>query len=102
MWVLLAQFTLGVVSDLVVWFVKANKGHIKFKASFSVSDRLPIGHPLRNEALRDFELKGYAVVFGMGCCFIYGVFIAYLGPEFATGICHSPCYLDRKAVPWYF
>ena len=41
-WVLLAQFTLGVVSDLIVWFVKANKGRIKFEASFSVSDRLPI------------------------------------------------------------
>jgi hypothetical protein len=25
----------------------------------------------------------------MGCCFIYGVLIAYLGPEFATGICRA-------------
>jgi hypothetical protein len=48
-------------------------------------------HPLQNTALRDFDLKAYALrlAFGMGGAFIYIVFVAFLGPAFVTGACRD-------------
>ena len=56
---------------------------------FQLSPRFAAGHPLSNTAFRDFGLEGYAAVFGMGGCFIYGVYLAFLGPGFVTGTCRA-------------
>ncbi len=32
-------------------------------------------------------MQGYAVLFGIGCGFIYAVFVGFLGPAFVTGVC---------------
>ena len=54
---------------------------------FELSTHLAAGHPLSNTAFRAFGLQGYVYVFGLGGSFIYGVYIAFLGPAFVTGMC---------------
>ena len=54
---------------------------------FELSVHFAAGHPLSNTAFRDFGLQWYVVVFGMGGCFIYAVYVAFLGPAFVTGVC---------------
>jgi hypothetical protein len=82
--VLVAQLALGVMADVTVWAVER-----KGLARFELSTRFAAGHPLRSTAFRDFDLKGYAFVFGLGGAFIYGVFVAFLGPAFVTGACRD-------------
>ena len=82
--VLVAQLAFGVASDATVWLVQ-RKGLQRFE----LSARFGSDHPLRNTSFRDFDLKGYALVFGLGCAFIYAVFVAFLGPAFVTGMCRE-------------
>jgi hypothetical protein len=82
--VLVVQFVLGLLADAIVWAVRK-----KGLQHFEMSARFAADHPLRNTASRDFELDGYAFVFGLGGVFIYGVFIAFLGPAFVTGLCRD-------------
>ena len=56
---------------------------------FELSARFGASHPLCNTAFRDISLQGYAVVFGMGGCFIYAVYMAFLGPAFVMGMCRA-------------
>jgi hypothetical protein len=82
--VLLAQLLLGAMADATVRTVARNA-----MQHFELSARFAAGHPLRNTAFRDFDLNGYAFVFGMGGAFIYGVFVAFLGPAFVMGLCRD-------------
>jgi hypothetical protein len=82
--VLLAQLASQIVGDAAVRAVK-KMGLQKFE----LSSHFAAGHPLSNTALRDFGLQGYAVVFGLGGGFIYVVYMAFLGPDFVTGICRE-------------
>ena len=82
--VLLAQLVFQVLVDVAVWAVEK-----RGLCHFELSDQLGPGHPLRNTAFRDFDLKGYVFAFGMGGFFLYSVFAAFLGPAFVTGICHN-------------
>jgi hypothetical protein len=82
--VLAVQLVLGVLVDAIVWAAhKMRPRHFEMSALFAVD------HPLLNTAFRDFDLQGYAFVFGMGGMFIYGVFLAFLGPAFVTGMCQT-------------
>ena len=83
--VILAQFAFGVSANVIVWAV-AMRG---LRQHFELSTRFASGHPLRSTAFRDFDLKGYTFVFGCGGLFIFGVFVAFLGPEFVTGTCQN-------------
>ena len=80
--VLVAQLVFGAMADAIVWAVER-----KGLQHFELSTQLAVGHPLRNTAFRDFDLKGYAVTFGTGGAFIYAVFVDFLGPAFVTGAC---------------
>jgi len=82
--VLLAQLVFQVLMDVAVWAVEK-----RGLCHFELSDQFGPGHPLRNTAFRDFDLKGYVFAFGMVCFFLYGIFAAFLGPAFVTGICHN-------------
>jgi hypothetical protein len=82
--VLLAQLASQIVGDAAVRATK--KMGLQM---FELSARFAAGHPLSNTAFRDFGLEGYAVVFGMGSCFIYAVYMAFLGPGFVTGMCRA-------------
>jgi hypothetical protein len=80
--VLLAQLVSQVVADATVRAIqRLGLRH------FELSTHFAAGHPLSNTALRAFGLQGYAVVFGMGGMFIYGVYLAFLGPAFVTSVC---------------
>jgi hypothetical protein len=82
--VLLVQFITRTLTLTFVWIgAKLRLRH------FVLSARLGAAHPLRNTAFRVFDRKGYAVAFGMGGAFVYGVFIAFLGPAFVTGMCRD-------------
>ena len=81
-WVVLAQFGFGFVVEAAVW-ATAKTGFIEFVTPAHLSP----GHPLRNTALRRFDPKGYVSTFCLGCYFIYGVFLSFLGPAFVTGMC---------------
>jgi hypothetical protein len=83
-WVLLAQFVFGAAADATVWVV-AKKG----KQQFKVSERFAAGHPLRDVAFRDCDLKGYVYSIGVGSAFIYTVYVSFLGPAFVTGMCRG-------------
>jgi hypothetical protein len=80
--VILAQLLSTVLVDVTVKAVK--KAGLQ---RFELSARFAAGHPLRNEAFRDLDLKGYVYVFGIGGAFIYSVFLTFLGPAFVTGMC---------------
>jgi hypothetical protein len=67
--VILAQFAFGVSMNAIVWAV-AMRG---LRQHFELSTCFASGHPLRSTAFRDFDLKGYAFVFGCGGLFIFGV-----------------------------
>jgi hypothetical protein len=82
--VLLAQLALGMMADVIVWAVDR-----KGLAGFELSTRFAAVHPLRSTAFRDFDLNGYALVFGMGGAFIYCVFVTFLGTAFVTGACRD-------------
>jgi hypothetical protein len=82
--VLVAQLAFGVMADVTVWVVE-RKGLQRFEQS----TRFAVGHPLQNTAFRDLDLSGYAFVFGLGGTFIYGAFVAFLGPAFVTGACRD-------------
>ena len=82
--VLLAQFVVGVLVDAAVWAVEKN-GLNHFELSPRFTDR----HPLGCTAFRDFDAKGYAMAFSSGAAFIYGVFVAFLGPAFVMGMCRD-------------
>ena len=82
--VLLAQLASQVVGDAAVRAAK-KMGMQKFE----LSAHFAAGHPLSNTAFRDISLQGYALVFGMGGMFIYAVYMAFLGPEFVTGMCRA-------------
>jgi hypothetical protein len=82
--VLMAQLAFGVIADVIVWVVER-----KGMQNFELSARFAADHPLRDTAFRDFDLKGYTVAFCMGSMFIYGVFVAFLGPAFVTGVCRD-------------
>ena len=81
-WVVLAQFGFGFVVEAAVW-ATAKTGFVEFVTPAHLS----LGHPLRNTALRRFDPKGYVSTFCLGCYFIYGVFLSFLGPAFVTGMC---------------
>ena len=57
--------------------------------NFPLASGWAVNHPLGNTAFRPFEWKGYVVVFGAACMFVYSVFIAYLGPAFVFGLCQE-------------
>ncbi len=82
--VLVAQLAFGAIADAMVWAVE-RKGlrHFELPAQFAA------GYPLSNMAFIDFDLKGYALAFGMGGMFIYAVALAFLGPAFVTGVCRA-------------
>jgi hypothetical protein len=82
--VLLAQFVAGLLVDAIVWAFE--KGGLR---KFELTARFADGHPLRNTAFRDFDLKTYIYVFGSGGMFIYAIFIAFLGPAFVMGMCRN-------------
>jgi hypothetical protein len=82
--VLAAQLASGALADAIVRAVRK-----KELLHFELSARFLPGHPLCNTAFRDFDVKGYAVAFGMGGMFIYAVFVAFLGPTFLTGMCRD-------------
>jgi hypothetical protein len=82
--VLLAQLASQIVGDAAVRAAK-KMGLQKFE----LSAHFAAGHPLSNAAFRDIGIQGYAVVFGLGSGFIYAVFVAFLGPDFVTGMCHA-------------
>jgi hypothetical protein len=82
--VLVAQLAFRIVVYAAVW-VSERKGLLRFE----LSARFASDHPLRNTAFRYFDLQGYAVAFGQGGMFIYGVFVAFLGPAFVTGMCRD-------------
>jgi hypothetical protein len=82
--VLVAQLVLGAMADATVRTVARNA-----MQHFELSARFAAGHPLRNTAFRDFDLNGYAFVFGLGGAFIYVVFVAFLGPAFVMGLCRD-------------
>jgi hypothetical protein len=82
--VLLAQLVSQIVGDAAVRAMKKMG-----QQQFELSARFAAGHPLSISAFRDFDIQGYAVAFSMGGMFIYGVFIAFLGPAFVTGMCRS-------------
>jgi hypothetical protein len=82
--VLVAQLAFGAAADATVWLVQ-RKGLQRFE----LSARFRSDHPLRNTSFRDFDLKGYALAFGLGCAFMYLVFVAFLGPLFVTGMCRN-------------
>jgi hypothetical protein len=82
--VLLAQLASQIVGDAAARAAK-KMGLQKFE----LSAHFAAGHPLCNTAFRAFGLQGYAVVFGMGGGFIYAVYMAFLGPEFVTGMCRA-------------
>ncbi len=91
--VIIAQLASQIVGDVAVRAVKKT-GLQKFE----LSARFAAGHPLSSTAFGDFGLQGYAVVFGMGGCFIYVVYIAFLGPEFVTGLC--PAFAPNATQVW--
>ena len=80
--VILAQLAIQVVADAAV-LVTQKLGLRKFE----LSTHFAAGHPLSNTAFRDFGLQGYVYAFAMGGMFIYMVYVAFLGPEFVTGLC---------------
>jgi hypothetical protein len=82
--VLLAQLASQIVADAAVRAAK-KMGLQKFE----LSARFTAGHPLSNTAFRAFGLEGYALVFTLGGGFIYGVYLAFLGPGFVTGMCRT-------------
>jgi hypothetical protein len=82
-WVLLAQFCFGFCTDTAVWLAK-RRGFIRF-----VLAARPLDHPFGLLARRDFDFKGYALVFGLGAFFIYAMFLVFLGPGFVTGTCRE-------------
>ena len=82
--VLLAQLASQMVADAGVRAVK-QMGLQKFE----LSAHFAAGNPLSNTAFRDFGLQGYALVFSVGGCFIYMVYMAFLGPAFVTGMCRA-------------
>jgi hypothetical protein len=82
--VLSAQLASQIVADAAVRAAK--KLGLQ---QFEVSTHFAAGHPLSDTAFRAFGLQGYAVVFGVGGCFIYGVYMAFLGPAFVTGMCRA-------------
>lgn len=97
---------------------------VKFQMAY---DAYPAGHPLRGEdadgaaaaptsagkggkghqapptvhARRDFRLPGYVVVFCVGCCFCYCIFLVFLGPRFVTGGCRGFDLRDSAGI-WVF
>ena len=83
-WVLLAQFVFASLADAAVWAVEK-----KGLQHFELAERFVAGHPLRNTAFRDFDLKGYVVSFAFGGAFMYAAFVAFLGPAFVTGMCRN-------------
>jgi hypothetical protein len=80
--VLLAQLASQVVADAAVRAMQ--KLGLQ---QFELSAHFAAGHPLSNTGFRSLGLQGYAVVFGVGGMFIYGVYLAFLGPAFVTGMC---------------
>jgi hypothetical protein len=82
--VLLAQLASQMVADAGVRAMK-QMGLQKFE----LSAHFAAGHPLSNTAFRDLRLQGYALVFSVGGCFIYMVYMAFLGPAFVTGMCRA-------------
>jgi hypothetical protein len=82
--VLLAQLASQIARDAAMRAV--NKLGLQ---QFELSAHFAAGHPLSNTELRDFGLEGYALVFSMVGCFIYVVYMAFLGPDFVTGMCRA-------------
>jgi hypothetical protein len=82
--VLVAQLVFTAAVDATVW-VAERRGLVHFE----LSARFAAGHPLRDTAFRDFDLKSYILVFGVGGMFMYAVFVAFLGPSFVMGICRD-------------
>ena len=80
----MAQVASQVVADAAVLAVQ--KMGLR---QFELSAHFAAGHPLSYAAFRDFGLEGYAVAFGLGGSFIYAVYVAFLGPDFVTGICRD-------------
>jgi hypothetical protein len=80
--VLLAQLASQVVADAGV--LAMQKLGLQ---RFELSTHFAAGHPLSNTAFRAFGLQEYVYVFGVGGVFIYGVYVAFLGPAFVTGMC---------------
>ncbi len=39
--------------------------------------------------MRPFEPHSYALASALGSCFIYAVFLAFLSPDFITGLCQQ-------------
>jgi hypothetical protein len=79
--VLLAQLLSHIIGDAAVRAVKK----IGLQR-FELSAHFAAGHPLSNTAFRDNSLQGYAVIFSLGGCFMYAVYMAFLGPAFVTGM----------------
>jgi hypothetical protein len=79
--VLLAQLASQIVGDAAVRAVKKMA-----LQKFELSAHFAAGHPLSDTAFRAFGLTGYALVFSLGGCFIYAVYMAFLGPDFVTGM----------------
>jgi hypothetical protein len=82
--VLLAQLASQIVGDATVRAVK--KMGLQ---NFELSAHFAADYPLSDTAFRGISLQGYALSFGMGGCFIYAVYMAFLGPEFVTGMCRA-------------
>jgi hypothetical protein len=91
--VLLAQLASQVVADAAVRAMR--KLGLQ---QFELSAHFAAGHPLSNTAFRDFGLRGYAMVFGIGGTFIYTVYVAFLGPAFVMGMC--PLFAPNTTHVW--
>jgi hypothetical protein len=91
--VILAQLASQVVADAAVLAMR--KLGLQ---QFEPSAHFAAGHPLSNTAFRDFGLQGYVFVLGVGGCFIYTVYVAFLGPAFVTGMC--PLFAPNATHVW--
>ncbi len=83
-WLLLAQTMSEIILDIVIMLLT------KFKLTHVCpSIRFPDGHPLCNDYTksRPFETKGYVFACFCSVGIIYSVYLAFLGPGFATGQC---------------
>ena len=80
-WLLLVQVGCGLVSAALVRALNRFCG-----LGAVVRRAYPPGHPLGVGEHRNFELRNYVFTLGMSCPLIYFAFVAFLGPEFVTGI----------------
>ena len=85
-WVMVSHFLSEIfVVEFTVWMAEYKRfTHFEF-----VTGDLPPHHPLGNFALRALDMKGYIFVSIVGCTFLYGIFLCFLGPGFVTGVAHD-------------